>query len=124
MKINPIFQGLSLLSLIGLIGCTQQTTGRICEYTPAAGQPNPLGEQASFKVREQEGNTVFTYQPDPSEMLDQTIELSGRRELTYRNTDLDTARVILIQNPAHYKRLIDKESSQDFAAVNESLTCR
>ncbi|MCT7960840.1 hypothetical protein NG799_00040 [Laspinema sp. D1] len=124
MKINQISLGLSLVGLIGLIACTEQTTSRICEYTPAEGQPNLLGEQASFRIREQEGNTIFTYQPDPSEMLDQTIELSGRRELTYRNTDLDTARVILIQNPEHYKRLIDKETTQDFAAVNESLTCR
>ncbi|MCT7953785.1 hypothetical protein [Laspinema palackyanum] len=124
MRINQISLGLSLVSLIGLISCTEQTAGRICEYTPAAGQPNPLGEQASFRIREQEGNTIFTYQPDPSEMLDETIELSGRRELTYRNTDLDTARVILIQNPEHYKRLIDKESNENFAAVNESLTCR
>lgn len=124
MKIQSISLGLSLVSLIGLIGCTEQTTGRICEYTPAAGQPNPLGEQASFRVREQGGDTIFTYQPDPSEMLDQTIELSGRRELTYRNTDLDTARVILIQNREHYKRLIDEETAQDFAAVNANLTCR
>ncbi len=124
MKINQLSLSLSLVGLIGLIGCTEQTTGRICEYTPAAGQPSPLGEQASFRVREEAGDTIFTYQPDPSEMLDQTIELSGRRELTYRNTDLDTARVILIQNPAHYKRLIDKETPEDFAAVNESLTCR
>lgn len=124
MKINQISLGLSLVSLIGLIGCTEQTTGRVCEYTPAEGQPSPLGEQASLRIREQEGNTIFTYQPDPSEMLDQTVELSGRRELTYRNTDLDTARVILIQNPEHYKRLIDKETPQDFAAVNESLVCR
>lgn len=124
MKIHQISLGLSLVSLIGLMSCTEQTTGRICEYTPAAGQPNPLGEQASFKIREQAGDTIFTYQPDPSEMLDQTVELSGRRELTYRNTDLDTARVILIQNPTHYKRLIDKESNEDFAAVNQSLTCK
>lgn len=124
MRINQISLGLSLVSLIGLISCTEQTTGRICEYTPAEGQPNPLGEQASFRVREQEGNTIFTYQPDPSEILDQTIELSGRRELTYRNTDLDTARVILIQNPEHYNRLIGEERTEDFAAVNESLICR
>lgn len=124
MRINQISLGLSLVSLVGLISCTEQTTGRVCEYTPAEGQPSPLGEQASLRIREQEGNTIFTYQPDPSEMLDQTIELSGRRELTYRNTDLDTARVILIQNPEHYKRLIDKETPQDFAAVNERLTCR
>ncbi|MBO0350885.1 hypothetical protein J0895_17800 [Phormidium pseudopriestleyi FRX01] len=124
MKIHQISLGLSFVSLIGLIGCTEQTTGRICEYDPASGQPNPLGEQASFRIREQGGDTIFTYQPDPSEMLDQTVELSGRRELTYRNTDLDTARVILIQNPEHYKRLIDKESTEYFAAVNESLTCR
>ncbi|MCT7987199.1 hypothetical protein [Laspinema olomoucense] len=124
MKINQLSRGLSLVCLMGLIGCTQQTTGRICEYTPAAGQPNPLGEKASFRIREQEGNTIFTYQPDPSEMLEETIELSGRRELTYRNTDLDTARVKLIQNPEHYKRLIDKKTPQDFAAVNESLTCQ
>ncbi len=124
MKINQISLGVSLVSLIGLIGCTAQTTSRICEYTPAAGQPNVLGGQASFRVREQEGNTIFTYQPDPSEILDQTTELSGRRELIYKNTDLDTARVMLIQNREYYNRLLDKKGTEDFAAVNESLSCR
>jgi hypothetical protein len=57
-------------------------------------------------------------------MLDQAGEVSGIRELTYRNTDLDTARVILIQNQDHYNRLIGEEREEDFAAVNANLTCR
>ncbi len=124
MKINQSALSLSLLSLTLLIGCTQQTTGRICEYDPASAQPNPLGTQARLTIREQEGDTIFTYQPDPSEIIAQDIELSAKRELTYRKTDLDTARVKLIQNKQEYSRLIDAQKPADFAAVNQGLTCR
>jgi hypothetical protein len=124
MKINKTPLCLSLFSLTLLMSCTEPRAGRFCEYDPTLGQPSPLGEAATFSIREQEGDTIFTYQPDPAESLEPNIELSAKRELTYRNTDLDTGRVKLIQNQEHYNRLIGEQRAEDFAAVNQTLTCR
>ena len=124
MKIGKSRWWLISLLLLFPLGCTQTTSEVTCRYEPPAGQPNPLGKGAEFTIREEGGNTVFSYQAAPPETVADNVSLAPKRDLTFANTDLDTARVILLQNSTYYDRLLGAKNKGDFAKINEGLICQ
>lgn len=124
MNITSLRLWFTLLLLNLLWGCVENTTGRVCQYDPESGKPNPLGTKAELTIREAGGNTIFTYQPLPNKTVTENITLTTQRQLIFSNTDIDTARIKLIQNKEYYSQLIGEEAEAGFAPVNEVLTCR
>ncbi|MEB3828519.1 hypothetical protein [Phormidium sp. CCY1219] len=124
MKLTPSHFGITIAFLILSVGCTETSAEKFCEYNPAENQENPLEPSAKLTLRESNGNAIFTYQPTPGKNLDENITLATNTELIFANTDLDTARLKLIQNEDYYHQLIGKETEQSFAEVNPGFTCR
>ena len=128
MNVKNYWRTLGMLIFCGaaLAGCSEATTsdvGRVCTYKATETANNILGKDAEFIVKEERGNTIFIYQSLPSVPIAENIQLNAKRELIFANTDLDTARVILLQNKKYFTQLIGEEKSKGFEAVNELLTC-
>lgn len=123
MKIGKSPWLLISLLLLFPLGCAEPKSEVTCRYQPPAGQPNPLGKGAKFTIQEERGNTIFSYEASPPAAVADNISLASKRELTFANTDLDTARVILLQNNSYYDRLLGAENKVNFAQINEALTC-
>ena len=112
----------TLILLIFPLSCAASNKGRICQYNPDSGKPNPLGMRSFITIKEEEGTTTFTYEQFPSTVAE-NITIATQRELTFHNTPLDTARVILLQNKNYYSELVGYDDPEGFAPVNEVLTC-
>ena len=124
MKISKSRFWLISLFLLLPLGCAQEQSGVTCRYQPPEGQPNSLGKEAEFTIREEGGNTIFSYRASAAAAVADNISLGSKQELIFANTDLDTARVILLQNSSYYDRLIGAKDKGDFAKVNEGLICQ
>lgn len=122
MKMNRSILVASLAFVIFPLSCAASSSSRICQYNPESGQPNPLGMRAYITITEADGDTVFTYEQFPSNVADK-ITLTTKRELKFEDTQLDTARVILLQNKNYYSELVGYDDPDGFAPVNEVLTC-
>ncbi|MEQ9552670.1 MAG: hypothetical protein RIM23_24025 [Coleofasciculus sp. G3-WIS-01] len=122
MKINSSKWVVALVFVIFPLNCAASSTGRICQYNPESGQPNPLGMRAYITITEDEGSTIVTYEQFPSDVAE-NISLTTKRELTFYDTPLDTARVVLLQNKNYYSELVGYDDPEGFAPVNEVLTC-
>lgn len=123
MKLTSSQILLTLALLIFPLSCAASSQGKTCEYNPDSGKPNPLGMRSFITIKEAEGSTTFTYEQFPSTVAE-NITLTNKRELTFHNTPLDTARVILLQNKNYYSELVGYEDPDGFAPVNEVLTCK
>ncbi len=122
MKIN-LSRLIMLLALVVFpLSCAASSNSRVCQYNPESGKPNPLGMRAYITLTEDEGSTIVTYEQFPS-TVDENITLTTKRELTFHDTPLDTARVILLQNKNYYSELVGYDDPDGFAPVNEVLTC-
>lgn len=131
IKLKPSLKlslNLAIASLLAaLAGCTSAPTsnvGRICQYDATKDPEKSLGQNATLIVQEQGGDTIFTYQSLPSVPVAENITLNAKRELVFKNTQLDTARVILLQNKPYFNQLVGEEKPKGFAAVNQFLTCQ
>jgi len=131
IKLKPSLKlslNLAIASLLAaLAGCTSAPTsnvGRICTYDATKDPEKSLGQNATLIVQEQGGDTIFTYQSLPSVPVAENITLNAKRELVFKNTQLDTARVILLQNKPYFNQLVGEEKPKGFAAVNQFLTCQ
>jgi hypothetical protein len=125
-SLKPILN-LAIASLLAaLAGCTTapSNVGRICQYDATKDPEKILGQKAELIVQEQGGNTIFTYQSLPSVPVAENITLNAKRELVFKNTQLDTARVIMLQNQPYFNQLVGEEKPKGFAAVNQFLTCQ
>ncbi|MFP4121898.1 hypothetical protein [Coleofasciculus sp.] len=122
MKINSSKLIIALAFIIFPLSCAASSGGRVCQYNPESGKPNPLGMRAYITITEDEGSTIVTYEQFPS-TVDENITLTTKRELTFHDTPLDTARVILLQNKNYYSELVGYDDPEGFAPVNEVLTC-
>jgi hypothetical protein len=113
----------SLLALMPL-GCqgSNASDANTCRYNPELGQPNPLGFRAYISLVEEEGNTRVIFEQLPSNLADK-ITIASQRELTFYGTPIETARIILLQNPEYYNELVGYEAPEGFAPVNEVLSC-
>lgn len=117
---------LAIASILAILtGCTTPPSpGRICTYDATKDPEKILGTSAIFIVQEQGGDTIFTYQSLPAVPVAENITLQAKRELVFKKTQLDTARVILLQNQSYFNQLLGAEKSKGFAAVNQFLTCK
>jgi len=122
VKIN-LSRLIILLALVVFpLSCAASSSSRVCQYNPESGKPNPLGMRAYITITEDEGSTIVTYEQFPS-TVDENITLTTKRELTFHDTPLDTARVILLQNKNYYSELVGYDDPDGFAPVNQVLTC-
>ncbi len=81
--------------------------------------------RAFITIKEKEGNTTFIYEQFPSPLGDANkVTIASKRELTFYEKNLDTARVILIQNKKYYSELVGYEDREGFAPVNAVLSCK
>ncbi len=129
IKLQPSLKRLNLAIaslLAALAGCTTAPSsgGRICQYDATKDPDKILGQNAVLTVQEQGGDTIFTYQSLPAVPVAENITLNAKRELVFKNTQLDTARVILLQNQPYFTQLVGEEKPKGFAAVNQFLTCQ
>jgi hypothetical protein len=125
MKIKSSCIFLALGVLFFPFSCAASKTERTCQYNPDSGKPNPLGMRAFITIKEKEGNTTFIYEQFPSPLGDANkVTIASKRELTFYEKNLDTARVILIQNKKYYSELVGYEDSEGFSPVNAVLSCK
>ncbi|NJR67230.1 MAG: hypothetical protein HC771_00145 [Synechococcales cyanobacterium CRU_2_2] len=98
---------------------------RSCAYDPSSGKPNPLAGKAFVSINEIDGDTVFTYQPLPTKLNQNSTRavVAQQRELTLEDVPLEEGRQLLASNAAYYSELLGYDSSTGFGPVNESLTC-
>ncbi|MFP4101239.1 hypothetical protein [Coleofasciculus sp.] len=122
MKINSSKWVVALVFVIFPLSCAASSSSRVCQYNPESGKPNPLGMRAYITLTEDEGSTIVTYEQFPS-TVDENITLTTKRELTFHDTPLDTARVILLQNKNYYSELVGYDDPEGFAPVNQVLIC-
>ncbi|HEY9599167.1 MAG TPA: hypothetical protein V6D33_15985 [Cyanophyceae cyanobacterium] len=125
LKITPSH----VLSTLGILfisfSCSAPNTGRTCEYNPDLGIPNPLGMRAFISLQQEDGNTTVTYEQLPSPVGGgEKVTISTKRELTFYETTIDTARVKLLQNKNYYSELVGYEDKEGFEPINKVLTCR
>ncbi|HBB32337.1 MAG TPA: hypothetical protein DDZ80_31275 [Cyanobacteria bacterium UBA8803] len=113
-----------LVVMIFPLSCAASNQERTCQYNPDSGKPNPLGMRSFITVKEKEGNTIFTYEQFPSPVgKGEEVTITTKRELTFYGKNIDTARVVLLQNKNYYSELVGYEDAEGFAPVNEVLTC-
>lgn len=125
MKITPSLGLIASIVLFLPFSCAADNPGRTCQYNPDSGKPNPLGMRAFITIKEEDGNTTFIYEQFPSPIGDgNKVTLATKRELTFYDATLDTARVTLLQNKKYYSELVGYEDNEGFAPVNEVLTCQ
>jgi len=122
MKIYSSRLIIALAFIIFPLSCAASSSSRVCQYNPESGKPNPLGMRSYITITEDEGSTIVTYEQFPSN-VDENVTLTTKRELTFHDTPLDTARVILLQNKNYYSELVGYDDPEGFAPVNEVLTC-
>ena len=123
MKINQLRFLVLLPFLLLPLSCSASNPGITCQFDPESGKPNPLGMRAYITITEKEGNTYVVFEQFPSNVADK-ITIANKREMILSETPLDTARVILLQNPDYYSELVGYEDPEGFAPVNEVLTCQ
>lgn len=97
-----------------------------CAFDANSGKQNPLGMRAFVTIRESDGNTTFVYEQFPSPVggTRTAVTIAQRRELTFFNTNVATARQLMLNTPTYYATLLGSETAEDFAPVNAVLTCQ
>jgi hypothetical protein len=97
-----------------------------CAFDANSGKQNPLGMRAFVTIRESDGNTTFVYEQFPSPVGGSrtAVTIAQRRELTFYNTNVATARQQMLDTPTYYTTLLGSDAPGDFAPVNAVLTCQ
>lgn len=123
MRINSLY--LLFLGLLMLLtsSCGADSSSQICTWSSDLERPNSEGLIDKITFSEKEGNTHVIFQKTPQNITE-TITVSPQREMIVSGTALDTARVILLQNPNYYQELIGEETEVSFAEINEALQCQ
>ena len=100
--------------------------GTTCAFDANSGKQNPLGMRAFVTIQESEGNTTFVYEQFPSPVggTRTAVTIAQRRELTFYNTNIATARQLMLATPTYYTTLLGSEDPEGFAPVNAVLTCQ
>jgi hypothetical protein len=100
--------------------------GTTCAFDANSGKQNPLGMRAFVTIQESEGNTTFVYEQFPSPVggTRTAVTIAQRRELTFYNTNLATARQLMLDTPTYYTTLLGSEDLEGFGSVNAVLACR
>lgn len=125
MKINLSHISSTLAIFFFSFSCAAANTGRTCEYNPDLGIPNPLGMRTFISLKEEGGNTIVIYEQLPSPVAgDGKVTIGTKRELTFHQTTIDTARVKLLQDKNYYSELVGYEDKEGFEPVNKVLICR
>ena len=104
-----------------------RSPGTTCAFDPNLGsRQNPLGMRAFLTIQESEGNTTFVYEQLPSPVGGNrtAVTIAQRRELTFYNTNIATARQLMLDNPTYYTTLLGSEDLEGFAPVNAVLACK
>jgi len=98
---------------------------RICQFDPDLGVSNPLGMRAYITISEEDGNTTFVFEQFPSNIGNGQVPatIASQRFLTFYETDLASARRLMLQNPEFYSELVGYPDPEGFAPVNATLTC-
>jgi hypothetical protein len=122
---RPILLAIFILLPIGLSFSARAETIRNCEFDPNLGLPNPLGMRSYLTIAEQDGNTTFVFEQFPSNIGNGQVPatISSQRFLTFYETDLASARRLMLQNPEFYSELVGYSDPEGFAPVNATLTC-
>lgn len=125
MKITLSHVSSTLVILFFSFSCAAANSGRTCEYNPDLGIPNPLGMRSFISLKEADGNTTVIYEQLPSPVAGgEKVTIGTKRELTFYQTTIDTARVKLLQNKNYYSELVGYEDKEGFEPVNKVLTCQ
>ena len=100
--------GLSIPAILTLATTAKGEVTRTCEFDPDLGVPNPLGMRAYITITEEDGNTIFVFDQFPSNIGDGQVPatIAASRLLTFYDTDLDTARQLMLDNPRYYTELV------------------
>jgi hypothetical protein len=121
-------------SLAALSIATAQTSPQptaTCAFDPNSGKQNPLGMRALVTLSESDGHTTVVFEQLPSPVGGREdivnrpqVTIAQSRRLIFYNTNIATARRFLLEAPIYYDTLLGSESSEGFAPVNATLTCR
>lgn len=123
--ISRVCLGLTIPALLTLAVTAKAEVTRTCEFDPDLGVPNPLGMRAYITITEEDGNTIFVFDQFPSNIGDGQVPatIAASRLLTFYDTDLDTARQLMLDNPRYYTELVGYAAPEGFAPVSNVLTC-
>lgn len=96
-----------------------------CQFDPDLGVPNPLGMRSYLTISEEDGNTTFVFEQFPSNIGNGQVPatIASQRFLTFYETDLASARQLMLQNSEFYSELVGYPDPEGFAPVNATLTC-
>ena len=115
------------LVALGLNHQQVQSTERqiTCSYDPQSSKPNPLGMRTFITGVEKNGNSIFIYEQFPSVVTgDRPITIENKRTLTFYETKIEQARIILRENPDYYSELVGYDDPEGFDAIDEVLKCK
>jgi len=81
--------------------------------------------RAYITISEEDGNTTFVFEQFPSNIGNGQVPatIASQRFLTFYETDLASARRLMLQNPEFYSELVGYPDPEGFAPVNATLTC-
>lgn len=105
-------------------GVSSAEVTRTCAYAPGSGKPNPLGMRASITATEQQGTSTFVYKHFPEFVPGgQGVTIAVRRELTFPDTSMDEARMLLRDRADYYKELVGYADPEGFAPFDDVMVC-